>query len=254
MLGKMKILFEIYITFLKLGSMSFGGGYAMLSLMEREVVEEKKWVDKEKIVDIFAVAESLPGAIALNSSAFVGFSIAGISGAVTALVGNLSSPVAIVLALSLIYNQIKDLPVVVSAFTGIYPAIVGLILYAAYKIGKTAIKDSAGIVISLAAFSLATFLHQPPIPLILSGALSGLALKDVFTGIRQKNLPPVLKGSVTILVLAIIFSTTIILHLGSIIITLASISLLIIYIILELLSGHFHKQIKKAGGENANTY
>lgn len=76
--SKLRLLAEIYFTFLKLGSVSFGGGYAMISLIEREIVNEKKWVEKEKIIDIFAVSESLPGAIALNSSAFVGFSIAGI--------------------------------------------------------------------------------------------------------------------------------------------------------------------------------
>lgn len=70
--SKLRLLAEIYFTFLKLGSVSFGGGYAMISLIEREIVNEKKWVEKEKIIDIFAVSESLPGAIALNSSAFVG--------------------------------------------------------------------------------------------------------------------------------------------------------------------------------------
>ena len=110
--SKLRLLAEIYFTFLKLGSVSFGGGYAMISLIEREIVNEKKWVEKEKIIDIFAVSESLPGAIALNSSAFVGFSIAGIPGAIAALLGNLTSPVIIVLTLMIIFANIKDYPVV----------------------------------------------------------------------------------------------------------------------------------------------
>ncbi len=208
MLQRLRFLWNIYITFLRLGSISFGGGYAMLSLMEREVVEEKKWVEKEKIVDIFAVAESLPGAIALNSSAFVGFSISGITGAVAALLGNLTSPVVIVLVLSIIYNRIKDLPAVVSAFTGIYPAIVGLILYAAYKIGKTAIRDRAGIIIALASFMLGTFLHQPPIPVILSGALAGLSLETIHTGRKQNNLLSIIRGCATLLSVLMLFAAS----------------------------------------------
>lgn len=177
---RLKFLAKIYITFLKLGSMSFGGGYAMLSLMEREVVEQKKWVEKEKIVDIFAVSESLPGAIALNSSAFVGFSIAGIPGAIAALLGNLTSPVVIVLALTIVFTQFRNLPAVKSAFTGIYPAIVGLVAYAAFKIGKTAIKDFIGIIIMITAFAVATFVHNiSPIPIIISGAVAGICITSL---------------------------------------------------------------------------
>ena len=128
---KLKLLSQIYISFLKLGSMSFGGGYAMIPLIEREAVEEKKWVEKEKLVDVFAVSESLPGAIALNSSAFVGYTVAGTPGAVAALAGNLTPSVIIVLTLSVLFARYSDNPVVSSAFSGIYPVITGLILYAA---------------------------------------------------------------------------------------------------------------------------
>jgi chromate transporter len=177
--SKLRLLAEIYFTFLKLGSVSFGGGYAMISLIEREIVNEKKWVEKEKIIDIFAVSESLPGAIALNSSAFVGFSIAGIPGAIAALLGNLTSPVIIVLTLMIIFANIKDYPVVQSAFKGIFPTIVGLILYAAYKIGKTAVTDYSTAIIVIASFCAAVFLNVAPIPLIISGAVAGILLVSI---------------------------------------------------------------------------
>ena len=188
MIGKkIKFLAEIYITFFKLGSFSFGGGYAMIPLIEREIVYEKKWVEKEKIVDIFAVSESLPGAIALNSSAFVGYSIAGIPGAITALLGNLTPSVIIVLTFSILFMKFSTNTLVQSVFMGIRPAIIGLILYAVYKIGKTAVVDLAGVIIMIAAFGSTMFLHVSPIPVIIFGAAAGIAIKCIKTALDIKK-------------------------------------------------------------------
>jgi chromate transporter len=170
---KLKQLWEIYLTFLKLGSVSFGGGYAILSLIELEVVDRKKWIDKEKIIDIFSVSQSLPGAIALNSSAFAGYSISGIPGAIAALLGNLTPSVLIMFSLSALFAQFSENIYVQKAFNGIRPVIVGLITYAAFKIGKTAIKDIYCILIALAALALALVVHIPVIYIILSGIVTG---------------------------------------------------------------------------------
>ncbi len=175
----LKQLGEIYITFLKLGCVGFGGGYSMIPLIEREVVEKKKWVEKEKIVDIFAVAGSLPGAIALNASTFVGYTIAGISGAVSALLGNMTPSVIIVLALSVLLGKISSYPEIKAAFTGIYPVIIGMICYAGYKIGKTAIKDITGIILVILTFGISLIFKTDPVPLIISGAVSGVVIKSV---------------------------------------------------------------------------
>lgn len=171
-----KQLFQIYVTFFKLGSMSFGGGYAVLPLMEREVIEEKKWISKEKIVDIFSVAQALPGAVALNSSAFVGYSIAGIKGAVSALLGNLTPSVIIMIILSILLDRFSSNTFVQAAFYGIRPVIVGLILYAAFKIGRTALKDLPCAVIAIACFILIMAFHIPVIVVILGGILVGILL------------------------------------------------------------------------------
>ncbi|MDF2523042.1 MAG: Chromate transporter [Clostridiales bacterium] len=186
---KIKLLFEIFITFFKLGSVSFGGGYSMIPLIEREAVEEKKWMDKEKIIDIFAVAESLPGAIALNSSAFVGYSVAGIPGALAALLGNMTPSVVIVLTLTSLFSKVSTYPVVKEAFRGIYPAIVGLISFAAYKIGKTAIKDVICIIIAIIAFSLIMFLNFDPVIVIIFGAAAGLVLTFIKHVINLRSVP-----------------------------------------------------------------
>lgn len=183
-----KLLLEIFISFLKLGSVSFGGGYSMIPLIEREVVENKKWIDKEKVVDIFAVSESLPGAIALNSSTFVGYSVAGVPGALAALLGNMLPSVVIVLTLSVLFQKVSSYPVVKSAFRGIYPAIVGLISYAALKIGKTAITDYLTIIIALSAFILTMLLHITPVLVIIFGGAAGIATVVIKNLIKHKKL------------------------------------------------------------------
>lgn len=188
--NKLKLLIQIYISFFKLGAVSFGGGYSMIPLIEREVVDNKKWVEKEKIVDIFAVAESLPGAIALNASTFVGYAVAGIPGAIAALLGNVTPSVTIVITLSALFSKLSAYPVVKSIFKAIYPVIVGLILYAAYKISKTAVKDFTGLIIAAAAFAVSMFLHMDPIPVIIAGIVGGLAInwiKSLGTGRKKKK-------------------------------------------------------------------
>lgn len=170
---------EIFITFFKLGCIGFGGGFSMIPLIEREVVEKKKWVEKEEIVDILAVASSLPGATALNASAFVGYSVAGIPGAVLALLGNMAPSVIIVLTLSAMFVKFSTYAVVKAAFKGIYPVITGLIFYAAYKIGKTSIKDKTGMIIGVVTLGCSMFLGIDPIPLIICGGISGVLITSI---------------------------------------------------------------------------
>jgi len=182
-----KQLADIFMTFFRLGCIGFGGGYSMIPLIEREVVEEKKWVEKERIVDIFAVAGSLPGAIALNTSAFVGYYVAGIPGAVIALIGNMMPSVIIVLSLSILFVKCSTLPAVKAAFKGIYPVIVGMITYAAYKIGKTAIKDITGIVLAVLGFALAMFFKVETIPLIIAGAVAGIVITTIRSALTHNS-------------------------------------------------------------------
>lgn len=172
--SNIKLLALVYFTFLKLGAISFGGGYAMVPLIEHEAVTKKKWLDKEKIIDIFAISESLPGAIGLNSSALVGYNVSGIPGALTAIFGNLTPSVIIVLTLSILFIKFSTYGIVQSAFNGIRPAIIGLITYAAYKIARTAIKDTYCIILAIAAFTAMMFIHMHPLLVIASGAVSGI--------------------------------------------------------------------------------
>lgn len=171
---KIKILIEIFLTFFKLGAISFGGGYAMVSLIEHETVKVRKWINHEEVVDVFAVAGSLPGAIGLNASALVGYNVAGVPGAIAAMLGNLSPSVGIVLTLSILFSKINANPAVQAAFNGLRPAIIALITYSAYKIGKTAIQDFYCIAIFIGAFYGMMLTKINPIFIIILGALAGI--------------------------------------------------------------------------------
>lgn len=172
-------LIQIFWTFFKIGPVSFGGGYAMIPLIEREVVEKKKWVKTEDIADVFALAESIPGAIAINSSTFIGYRIGGKKGAIAALLGVFLPTFLIVVALSIIFLHIRDNPKIEGAFQAIRASIVALIAYAGYMIGKTAIIDKTTLIISCGSIVVLFFFHVHPVLIIVSGILGGILIVKI---------------------------------------------------------------------------
>jgi chromate transporter len=171
-----KLLMQIFITFLKIGPMTFGGGYAMIPLIEREVVDRRKWIGTRDIADIFAVAESIPGAIAINSATFIGYRLAGVRGAIVAMIGVLLPTFCIVVLFSIFFLQVQDHPKVEAAFVSIRATIVALITYAAYKIGKTAIVDKTTLGLIALTCMMMIFLHLHPVLLIIGGGIIGMSL------------------------------------------------------------------------------
>lgn len=174
-----KLLGQIFLSFFKIGPVTFGGGYAMIPLIEREIVTKRKWVQAKDIADIFAVAESIPGAIAINSATFVGYRIAGIKGAISALLGVLFPTFMIVLAMAIAFLKVRDNPYIIAAFQGIRPAVVALIVFAAVKIGHTAIIDKTTLGTVIVTVSILIFMHAHPVFIILSGALAGIVLVKI---------------------------------------------------------------------------
>lgn len=190
--NKLAKLIKIYVTFFKIGAISFGGGYAMLPVIEREIVTKNHWVDKKKMTDIFAVAGSLPGAIALNASTFTGYAVAKVPGAVIALIGNLTPSFFIVIVLSKLLIRFGDLQAVDSALRGIAPVVGALILYASYKIAKRTVIDRSTLVIAAVTvllMALCTWLEIaiPFLAIIIAGALAGWTLIRVRTILHAKN-------------------------------------------------------------------
>ncbi|MEW5550883.1 chromate transporter [Peribacillus frigoritolerans] len=172
MKGQWKTLFQLFWTFFKIAPVTFGGGFAMIPLIENEVVEKRKWMKSEEVTDVFSLSQSVPGAVAINSATFIGHRIAGMKGAMAAMIGVSLPTFLIVLLLGIVYFFIQDNPKVESAFISIRASIVAIIAFAAIKIGKTAVVDKSTFCILIAGIPVLFFLH--PVMVIIAGALAGI--------------------------------------------------------------------------------
>lgn len=167
-----KILLQLFWTFFKIGPVTFGGGFAMIPLIEKEVVEKRKWLKSEDVTDVFALSQSVPGAVAINSATFIGHRIRGVKGAIAAMIGVSLPTFLIVLALGILYFSIQDNPKIEAAFIAIRASIVAIIAYAAIKIAKSAIIDKSTFGIMIVGIPALFFIH--PIIAIIAGALTGM--------------------------------------------------------------------------------
>jgi chromate transporter len=171
----MKLILELFITFLKVGSFTFGGGIAMLPLIRKAVVEEKGWLTEEEITDCFAIAQSLPGVLAINTAIYVGNRKKGLAGGIAAVLGvNLPAFVSI-LAILLFLGRIEDNPYVKGTFEGIKAASVALILFSAWKMGKQILKGKLEYFIAAVSFIVIVFAGISAAWAIVFGGLAGYA-------------------------------------------------------------------------------
>ena len=172
-----KFMFEIFLVFFKISPMTFGGGFAMIPIMEDEMVNKKKWLSKENLVDIFAVSQSLPGAIAVNSATFVGYQIGGIPGALSALLGIVLPTFCIIMLLATLLGSFQNNLHVQAALQGIRPVVVALIASAAYKMSKVSIVDKTCLgICGVCILTLLVFKSLNLILVIFSGALFGIII------------------------------------------------------------------------------
>lgn len=174
--SKLKLLWNLFFTFSKISPVSFGGGYAMVPLLERSVTQKKKWVKAEDITDVLVMAQSVPGSIAVNTATFIGYRLVGIPGAIAATLGIVLPTFFIVLILAALFLSFKDNPLIQAAFMGIRPAIIALIAYAAVNIGKTSIFNKGTTVIALIALLIFLFIPVNPIIVLIVGGLLGILL------------------------------------------------------------------------------
>ncbi|MEG1587402.1 MAG: chromate transporter [Bacteroidales bacterium] len=134
----MRIYWELFSVFFKIGSFTFGGGWAMISIIEKEVVDKKKWIEKEEFIDALAVSQSLPGILAVNISIYTGNKLRAMKGAIAATLGTVLPSFLMILAIAVFFSKIYDLPGVVAVFNGIRPAVVALILIPVFSTAKAA--------------------------------------------------------------------------------------------------------------------
>ncbi len=182
---EIRLYWKLFYTFLKISPVTFGGGYAMISLIEKEVVEKNKFIQKEEMTNIFTVAQTLPGAIAVNAAAFIGYRVARSIGALFALLGIMLPTLIIVVLASLTYYFLQTNPIVVAAFKGIGAAVIALIAHAGYTIAKTAIKDVTTLVIALIYIILLLLIPINPIFFIVAGIVTGIVISKLKTMKRE---------------------------------------------------------------------
>ena len=143
----MKKHLTLFLTMLKIGLFTFGGGYAMLALLENELVEKKKWLERDEFLDVAAIAESTPGPIAINAATYVGYKNAGIIGAIIATLGICIPSFVIIYTISLFFDAFLSLTLVAYAFKGIQMCVVYLILTAGFKMLKQMKKTAFNLII-----------------------------------------------------------------------------------------------------------
>lgn len=153
----MNELLDLYITFVRIGCVNFGGGYAMLPLLERELVDKRHWTTMDDLRDYFSIGQCTPGIIALNVSTFIGEKKAGVVGALCATVGFLTGPITIILIIAAFLSNFADLEFVQHAFAGIRVCVCVLILQAILRLWKKSVVDALSLVLYLVIFLLHAF-------------------------------------------------------------------------------------------------
>lgn len=175
----MKELFDLFWTFCNIGALTFGGGYAMLPLIQREIVENKKWSTEKEILDYYAVGQCTPGVIAVNTATFIGYKLRGIIGGIVATLGVIFPSIVIILIIATFLQNFADLAIVQSAFAGIRVAVVALIITTVVKLIKSSIKDYLGVIIAIIAFVISAFIGLSPVYVVIAAALTGFISKGL---------------------------------------------------------------------------
>jgi len=172
-ISSLKEYAQLLLTFLKLGCVTFGGGYAMIPVVERELVKKKGWVTMEEVMDYYTIAQITPGIIAVNLSTFIGCKRKGFIGGIIATIGFVLPGIVLVILASFFIRNIEEYPVVVHAFTGIRIAVGALILDTVIKMARGIFKNPAAVIIYIAAFALSFIWSVSPMIIVLGSGLAG---------------------------------------------------------------------------------
>ncbi len=175
----MKELFELFMAFFRVGLFTFGGGYAMLPLIERETVEKHQWSTNDEILDIFSMSQCTPGVIAVNSATFIGKRVAGVPGATVATLGVVAPSIIIITLVATVLGNFSDLEVVQHAFAGIRAAVAALIFASCVKLYKSAVKSKTQFLMCVFAFILVAFFGTSPMIIVIIAGLYGYFFFDL---------------------------------------------------------------------------
>ena len=189
----MKKYIDLFLAFAKIGVMTFGGGYAMLPMLERELIDNRGWTTNEELMDYFAVAQCTPGVIAVNTATFIGYKLYGNLGGIVATLGVVFPSLVIITIIAAFIQNFAHLsavqsafagPAVKHAFAGVRVCVCVLIFNAVVKLWKGAIKDKAALVLFVVIFLLSVFLDVSPVVYVIACAAAGIFLTKM--GVRGK--------------------------------------------------------------------
>lgn len=175
----MKELFELFLSFARVGVMTFGGGMAMLPMLQREIVERRGWASEQELTDYFAIGQCTPGIIAVNTATFVGQKRRGVPGGIAATLGIVFPSLIIIMTAAAVLGNFAELPAVKNAFAGVRVCVCVLILNAVVKLWKKTVVDRATLVIFIAVLLGGVFTKLSPVVFVLLAAAAGLAIKGL---------------------------------------------------------------------------
>ncbi len=175
----MKKILNLFLIFMKIGAFTFGGGYAMIPMIQREVVDNKKWISADTILEIVAIAETTPGPIAINAATFVGYKIKGVKGAIAATLGVVLPSFVIITVIALIYTSFAGNKYVERAFWGIRIGVLALLVKAMIIMFIQCRKSIVGYAIMLFAFILVAFFDFNVLAVIIISAVIGLVNQEI---------------------------------------------------------------------------
>lgn len=178
---------DLFLTFFKIGSLTFGGGYAMLPMMQNELVYSKKWIDDDELLDYYAVGQSTPGIIAVNVATFVGFKKKKNLGGVVATLGIIAPSIIVITILACLINSIDDFPLVQKAMKGVNVAVCALITDSALNFVKKTSKGFFSILILISSFVLMYFFKVQTFCIVLGAAALGLCIYFIGKKINHKK-------------------------------------------------------------------
>lgn len=180
-------LWDLFFTFCRIGGLTFGGGYAMLPMLQKEVVESRKWATEEELLDYYAVGQCTPGIIAVNTATFIGLKARGIMGAIMATAGVVFPSLVIISVIAGFIANFADLAVVQHAFAGIRVCVSVLVINAIIKLWKSGVKDFVGILIFAAVFLLSVLLDLSPVFIVIGAIAAGIAISIAKEKFRKEG-------------------------------------------------------------------
>lgn len=179
----MKIYWELICAFMRIGAFTFGGGYAMLPLIQKEIVDKKRWATEEEIMDYYAVSQCTPGIIMVNTATFIGYYLKGIPGAIVATLSVVTPSIVIISLIASILTTYSSLAIVQHALAGIRVAVCVLVLNAVIKLWKNGIKDAYGIIVFAFVLAVVSFTSISTVIIVILSAVAGL----IYTTLKQRG-------------------------------------------------------------------